>query len=152
MAEYAIGDVQGCYEPLMRLLAAIDFNDRVDKLWFVGDLVNRGPDSLAVLTFIQSLHRAPRIVLGNHDLHLLAAIYTKKKPQSPSDTIQKILQAKNREELGAWLRAQALLYHNEEYQTVMTHAGIYPLWDLPTAKAMAQELETTLQGNKGSLF
>ena len=146
MADYVIGDVQGCYESLQRLLACIHFDDRSDRLWFVGDLVNRGPQSLAVLRFIKNLPLPPRITLGNHDLHLLAKIFVENARDNPDDTLHDVLLASDCEELGHWLRQQSILIHDSDLNVVMCHAGIAPMWDLPLAKARAQELEQVLKG------
>ncbi len=146
MSDYAIGDVQGCYEPLQRLLALIKFDDTVDRLWFVGDLVNRGPESLAVLRLLSSLARAPRVTLGNHDLHLLGSLFGDKPWKGHDDTIKDILNAPDREVLGHWLRKQSILYHAPEFNVVMCHAGIAPVWDLAQAKQFAKELEEMLSG------
>lgn len=146
MVDYVIGDVQGCYEPLQRLLDSFCFDERTDRLWFVGDLVNRGPQSLAVLRFIKNLPLAPRITLGNHDLHLLSKLFGMSPRHNPDDTLHDILTAPDREELGHWLRKQSILYHDPELNVVMCHAGIAPAWDLTKAKALAFELEHTLAG------
>lgn len=146
MVDYVIGDVQGCYEPLQRLLDKLPFNDRTDRLWFVGDLVNRGPESLAVLRFIKQLPLTPRITLGNHDLHLLAQLFSGHARNNPDDTLEEVLTAPDREELGHWLRHQSILWHDPALNVVMCHAGIAPQWDLSKAKALALELENTLQG------
>jgi bis(5'-nucleosyl)-tetraphosphatase (symmetrical) len=146
-ADYAIGDVQGCYEPLMRLLLHIQFNPNKDRLWFVGDLVNRGPDSLKVLHFIQSLPIPPRITLGNHDLHLLCQIFLPNQAPKPDDTLKAILNAPDKEAIGHWLRKQPLLHHDTTLNCVMTHAGILPTWTLDTAKEHAAALETLLSGD-----
>ena len=146
MADYAIGDVQGCYDALQRLLDHIDFNERRDRLWFVGDLVNRGPDSLAVLRFIQLLPIKPHITLGNHDLYLLSHLFGQQKHLAREDTLHAILNAPDREELGHWLRAQSLLIHSPELNIVMSHAGIPPNFNLAQAKARALELEIALSG------
>jgi len=146
VVDYVIGDVQGCYEPLMALLERVDYNERVDRLWFVGDLVNRGPESLAVLRFIKNLPIAPRITLGNHDLHLLSQLFGGETRQNPDDTLKDILVAPDALELGHWLRQQRLLYHDETLQVVMCHAGIAPVWDLNLAKMLALELENILNG------
>jgi bis(5'-nucleosyl)-tetraphosphatase (symmetrical) len=151
-AEYAIGDIQGCYDPLQRLLQHIDFDDQRDRLWFVGDLVNRGPDSLAVLRFIKNLPLTPRITLGNHDLHFLRRLFCKGAPQPAEDTLDELLNAPDREELGHWLRKQSLLFHDSALRVVMCHAGISPLWDLPKAKACARELEHQLSGEEFTSF
>lgn len=147
MSDFAIGDVQGCYDSLQRLLEEIDFNDKVDRLWFVGDLVNRGPQSLQVLRFIKNLPLPARITLGNHDLHLLARLFTQKSIKPSDDTLQEVIEAPDGEELGHWLRRQSILYHDKELNVVMCHAGIAPAWDLSQAKACAKELEIVLSGN-----
>lgn len=146
MSDYAIGDIQGCYAPLLRLLEHIDFNEREDRLWFVGDLVNRGPQSLAVLRFIKNLPIKPRITLGNHDLHLLGSLFTGQPWKGHDDTIQDILQAEDGEELGHWLRHQAIIHYEPELNYVMCHAGIAPVWDLPQALQLGKELENVLAG------
>ncbi|CAM2741881.1 symmetrical bis(5'-nucleosyl)-tetraphosphatase [Legionella worsleiensis] len=146
MSDYAIGDVQGCYEPLQRLLDLIQFNEHSDRLWFVGDLVNRGPDSLAVLRFISRLPVTPKITLGNHDLHLLSSLFGGRPWKGHDDTIQDVLKASDGEELGHWLRKQSLLCYSSELNVVMCHAGICPLWDLPKALSLAKEVETVLSG------
>ncbi|MDP1604542.1 MAG: symmetrical bis(5'-nucleosyl)-tetraphosphatase [Legionella sp.] len=144
MSDYAIGDLQGCYEPLLRLLDHIQFNERADRLWFVGDLVNRGPQSLEVLRFIKNLPVKPRITLGNHDIHLLAKLFGGHTWKNIDDTLQPILSASDGEELGHWLRQQSILYHEPALNIVMCHAGIAPVWDLSLAKACALELEAVL--------
>lgn len=146
MADYAIGDIQGCFEPLMRLLDAISFNDRTDRLWFVGDLVNRGPQSLAVINFIRQLPRPAVITLGNHDLHLLAKLFTNLPYSNKDDTLKEILEHPQAEEIGHWLRHQSILHYEPELNIVMVHAGIAPMWDLQQAQALAKELETCLRG------
>ncbi len=146
MSDYAIGDVQGCYEPLMRLLARINFNEQNDTLWFVGDLVNRGPQSLEVLRFIKNLANKAYITLGNHDLYLLSKIFTEWSHSNPDDTLDAILEAPDRYELGHWLRAQSLLVFHSNYKLVMTHAGIAPCWNLQEAIRYAEEIENILRG------
>ena len=147
VSDYAIGDVQGCYDALQRLLDAIDFNEHQDRLWFVGDLVNRGPQSLQVLRFIQKLPRQARITLGNHDLHLLGLIFTDRAPNAKEDTLEAILLADDREELGHWLRYQSVLWHDPDLNVVMCHAGIAPIWDLEQARVFAGELESALRSD-----
>lgn len=146
MPDYAIGDVQGCYGPLQKLLEHIDFDEKVDRLWFVGDLVNRGPESLAVLRFVSSLPITPRITLGNHDLHLLGSLFGGRPWKGHDDTIQEVVHAPDGEDLGHWLRKQSILWYAPELNVVMCHAGIAPIWDLPLAQRMAQELEQALSG------
>src|SRR3989338_2840919 len=133
MSTYAIGDIQGCYDELRGLLKQLQFNPDKDTLWFVGDLVNRGPKSLETLRFIKNLpHKI--IVLGNHDLHLLALHHGH---SAKEHTLQDILQAPDCEELLNWLRHQPLLHLDETLNYVMVHAGIYPLWKLTEAKRYA---------------
>lgn len=147
MADYAIGDVQGCYHALQRLLTAIKFNPQTDKLWFVGDLVNRGPESLAVLRFLHTLPNT-QITLGNHDLYLLYHLFVKNPThQNAEDTLGDILSASDRESLGHWLRKQSVLIYSPELNLVMTHAGIAPIWTLPQAQQYAAELEQALRGD-----
>jgi len=143
MAIYAIGDIQGCYDDLQRLLDKINFRVDKDKLWFAGDLVNRGPDSLKTLRFIKSLGDRAITVLGNHDLTLLAIAEGFTKPKQ--HTLDKILKAPDRDELLFWLRHQKLLHHCEKRGYTMVHAGIYHQWDLQQAKQRAQEVESILQ-------
>lgn len=151
-SDYAIGDIQGCYRSLQRLLEHIQFNDRCDRLWFVGDLVNRGPASLEVLRFIKSLPIKPRITLGNHDLHLLSLLFDPKAKPHHSDTLHDIFTAPDRDELGHWLRQQHLLYCDLNLNVVMSHAGIPPIWDLLQAQTYAAELEAVLRSDEFSDF
>ena len=144
MATYAIGDLQGCFEPLQRLLKALAFDRRRDRLWLVGDLVNRGPDSLAVLRFLRDLGDRVVPVLGNHDLHLLA-IYYGGNPLRSSDTLSEVLDAPDAPELLRWLRHQPLLVEDPETGWIMTHAGIPHIWSLDEARAYAREVARDLQ-------
>jgi len=146
MAIYAIGDVQGCFDDLQFLLAKINYNKAEDLLWFAGDLVNRGPDSLAVLRFVKSLGPRAVTVLGNHDLHLLAiaAGYAKLKQQ---DTIAEILDAPDCQALLDWLRSQPLLHHDAQTGYTMLHAGLPPQWGLDEARACAGEVEALLRSS-----
>ncbi len=147
MSTYAIGDVQGCYTTLIDLLALIKFNPAQDQLWFAGDLINRGPDSLTTLRFIKNLGTAARLVLGNHDLHFLAACY-QAAPTRPKDTFQSLLAATDSIELADWLRQQPLLIYDAEKNYCMTHAGIPHLWNLEQAQTYAQEVEAVLRNPK----
>ncbi len=149
MSIYAIGDIQGCFDDLQRLLVEIDFNSKKDQLWFVGDLVNRGPKSLETLRFIKSLGDAAVTVLGNHDLHLLAVAY-KHSPVRAKDTLRPILQAKDKDELLHWLRHRPLFHYNGDF--CMLHAGLPPQWDFATAKKMASKVEQELRGNNYDKF
>jgi len=143
MATYAIGDVQGCFSALERLIATFGFERARDQLWFVGDLVNRGPDSLATLRFVKNLGKCAVTVLGNHDFHLLAlaAGYAKKHA---TDTLDAVLTAPDREELLAWLRRRPMLH--VEGRMAMVHAGLLPQWSIAKAQALAGEVEAALRG------
>lgn len=144
MPTYAIGDVQGCFSTLQKLLEKIQFNTDKDTLWFTGDIINRGPQSLNTLRFIKSLGNKQRMVLGNHDLHLLA-VHHNVRPLNPKDTLNDILHTSDRDELMHWLQQQPLLVQDDTTGFVMTHAGIAPQWDLQHAKQHAQEVESVLQ-------
>jgi bis(5'-nucleosyl)-tetraphosphatase (symmetrical) len=145
MAIYAIGDIQGCYDELQRLLALIKFDPAKDKLWFAGDLVNRGPKSLQVLRFIKSLENRACTVLGNHDLHLLALSQGNMSHQKQGCLIE-ILDAPDSGELIDWLRQRPVMIHHAKKGYSMIHAGLPPQWDLNSALSCARELETTLRG------
>jgi bis(5'-nucleosyl)-tetraphosphatase (symmetrical) len=147
MAVYAIGDLQGCLDPLVRLLDRIDFDPACDRLWFCGDLVNRGPASLATLRFVHSLGDSTITVLGNHDLHLLATAYGGERPLKRRDTLDEVLAAPDRQVLLDWLRRRPLLHHDPRLGYTLVHAGLPPQWDLATAQAAAAELEAVLGGD-----
>ena len=151
MATYAVGDLQGCYRELVQLLEQVRFDPAHDVLWLTGDLVNRGPQSLECLRFVQSLGPAARTVLGNHDLHLLAVAFTGAAPKK-KDTLQEILDAPDADELLGWLRQQPLMIVDERRQLAMVHAGIFPGWTIPQARALAQEVETVLQSDRSVHF
>lgn len=144
MATYAIGDIQGCYESLQRLLEKIAFNPEADKLWIVGDLINRGPDSLATLRFLYSIRDSIEFVLGNHDLHFLAVAYGLRK-KGQGDTLDALLNAPDRQQLIDWLMQGKLLHTDETLGFTMVHAGIPPVWSLHQAQAHAREVEAVLQ-------
>ena len=147
MSTYAIGDIQGCYTELQNLLNEINFNEKNDQLWFAGDLVNRGPKSLQTLRFIKSLGASAKIVLGNHDLHLIAASKNI-RPISNKDTIKEILTADDADELINWLKSRPLLFTDTDLGFTMVHAGIAPQWSLDAAKNFAKECESILQNEK----
>ncbi len=149
MAVYAIGDVQGCYSGLRRLLDHIQFDPSQDQLWFCGDLVNRGPESLETLKFIRSLGERAVSVLGNHDLHLLA-IYRAGFSQGRSDTFDEILADAECDELMHWLQQQPLVHHDADLNALLVHAGIYPGWDLETTLSLAGELQAILRSDDAS--
>lgn len=149
MSTYAIGDLQGCHASLQALLDKIGFVSTEDRLWFVGDLVNRGPQSLACLRFVRSLGDRAVVVLGNHDLHLLAVAEGVSK-LGKRDTLQPILDAPDRADLLDWLCRQKLLHVDERY--LMVHAGLLPQWSLTKAMALAGEIEAMLRGPNRRAF
>ncbi|UCH49627.1 MAG: symmetrical bis(5'-nucleosyl)-tetraphosphatase [Betaproteobacteria bacterium] len=142
MATYAVGDIQGCLQPFQQLLDVVGFNQQRDRLWLVGDLVNRGPDSLQTLRYVRGLGNAAITVLGNHDLHLLTVAAGFARIHK-TDTLEDILGAADRVELLDWLRARKLFHHEEEY--AMVHAGLLPQWSIERAAELAAEVEQVLQ-------
>ena len=148
MATYAIGDVQGCLRELNHLLTKIEFSS-TDKLVFLGDLVNRGPDSLGVIRLVRSLGAQSIVVLGNHDLHLLAILFGGHQHKQ-SDTLSEILEAKDAEEIGHWLRKQRLIYYDSLLDCMMVHAGIPHFWSIEKALSLAKELENVLSSDSGA--
>ena len=151
MSTYLIGDIHGCLDELKALLAQVDFNPVQDTLWLTGDLVARGPNSLEVLRFVSGLGESVRMVLGNHDLHLLA-IYAGISPNKPKDRLTPLLQAEDADTLINWLRRQPVLQVDDKLKLVMAHAGITPQWDLETAKVCAREVEAILSSDSYPLF
>ena len=145
MATYAVGDIQGCYSMLRKLLDSIGFEEGRDKLWVAGDLVNRGPESLETLRYLRQLGKRCRAVLGNHDLHLLGMAYGIRKSQT-GDTLDAILAAPDRDELLHWLRHRPLVHLSRKKACLMVHAGVPPHWDEQTITERARELEEVLQG------
>jgi bis(5'-nucleosyl)-tetraphosphatase (symmetrical) len=143
MATYAIGDVQGCVAALRLLLDAFGFDRSRDRLWFVGDLVNRGPDSLATLRLVMGLGDVAVTVLGNHDFHLLA-VAAGQTQKRRGDTLDAVLEAPDRDELLSWLRQRPMLHVQGKW--AMVHAGLLPQWDIAKAQALAQEVEAALRG------
>lgn len=146
MTTYAIGDLQGCLEPLQRLLDAVRFDTAEDRLWLCGDLINRGPDSLGCLRFVKSLGDAAETVLGNHDLHLLA-VAAGAREASPKDTLDDILADTDAESLLDWLRLRPVMLVEETGPHVLTHAGLHPHWDRETALSEAHFLESALRND-----
>jgi bis(5'-nucleosyl)-tetraphosphatase (symmetrical) len=143
MATYAIGDVQGCFSALQRLVEQTGFDPARDRLWFVGDLVNRGPESLQVLRYVKNLKDSATTVLGNHDLFLIAA-GSGLVSLRPKDTIGDVLSAPDCRELIEWLRHQKFLYRSGSFTLV--HAGLLPQWTVEEAALLASEIETVLRG------
>jgi bis(5'-nucleosyl)-tetraphosphatase (symmetrical) len=147
MATYAVGDIQGCYDPLVRLLDKVNFDQSRDTLICVGDLVNRGPDSLSVLRLLKSLNNQCVTVLGNHDIHLLAMIYGIRAPR-PNDTLDAVLNAPDISEIAFWLRQKQLMYVDRQRKTAVCHAGIYPWWSLKEAQSYSQEVSDVFKQEK----
>ncbi|QEP42822.1 symmetrical bis(5'-nucleosyl)-tetraphosphatase [Ectothiorhodospiraceae bacterium BW-2] len=147
MAIYAIGDIQGCYNELNRLLEQLKFDQAADTLWFAGDLVNRGPDSLQVLRLVHSLGEAAVTVLGNHDFHLLAQWQQVTEQFTPSPLLQAVLEAPDCELLLQWLRRRPLLHHDARLGYTLVHAGLAPPWSLDRAAALAQEVAQQLRSD-----
>jgi bis(5'-nucleosyl)-tetraphosphatase (symmetrical) len=147
MATYAIGDVHGCFETLQRLLRKVGYDPRRDRLWFVGDLVNRGPGSLAMLRW--AVERDARIVavLGNHDLHLLARAAGLSQAKK-RDSLETVLEAPDRDDLLAWLQRRPLVHRDGE--TLLVHAGLFPEWTPADAERLAREVEQRLRGEKAA--
>ena len=153
MATYAVGDVQGCAAELETLLGRLDFSAARDRLWFVGDLVNRGPRSLDVLRLLAGLGDAAVAVLGNHDLHLLAVARGHAALRDEDESLQPILDAPDREALLDWLQGRPMLHHDSSLGITMLHAGLPPQWDIQLARRCATELEQALRGDRsGALF
>ena len=154
MRTFAIGDLQGCFDELERLLAAIEFDERQDKLWFVGDIINRGPQSLECLRYVKQATEQgfAQIVLGNHDFHLLAAYAGLEKYLSKSDTLEPIFAAEDVEELVNWLRMQPLVVKHDIYDAIMVHAGIPPQWSIEESIQYADEVHQLLRGDDWQIF
>ena len=157
MSTYAIGDIQGCYKPLIALLNKVNFKPAIDKLWCVGDLINRGPKSLDTLRYLRDIDDAAEIVLGNHDLHFLAILHGC-APVRTKDTLQKLIAAPDCYELSEWLRNKPLA-HFESVETqigiqhyLMIHAGVAPQWTLQKTLDYAAEVELALQGKDFKKF
>jgi bis(5'-nucleosyl)-tetraphosphatase (symmetrical) len=149
VTRYAIGDVQGCHEELKELIGNLGFSWERDQIYFVGDLVNRGPASLQVLRYVRSLGDNAVVVLGNHDLHLLAVAYGARRSRK-TDTLEDILDAKDRDELLEWLISRPLAHvHGNE---LMVHAGVVPQWTVNMTVELAQEVESALRADPKDLF
>lgn len=147
MTTYIIGDLQGCFSCLQKLLKQIKFNLAKDKLWIVGDIVNRGPESLECLEFVYNNQDYVQIVLGNHDLHLIACYYGISTPKK-SDTLTPILKSSKSEILIDWLCHQPLIHYNKEYDAAMVHAGIWPSWSLSKALKKSKKVEDILKSKE----
>lgn len=150
MSTYVVGDLQGCYKPLKKLLKKVKFSETSDKLWCVGDLVNRGPDSLDTLRFLRDIDGATELVLGNHDLHFIA-IQEGCAPARSKDTLGPLLDAKDSQKLSDWLRTQPLAHHAAvdtkagAKNFLMVHAGVAPHWSLQKTLDLSAEVQFALQ-------
>ncbi len=151
MAIYAIGDIQGCYDELARLLDVLKVDTSNDEIWFVGDLVNRGPRSLDVLRLARALGRAAIVVLGNHDLHLLAFALAG-GARVPETDLRQVLDAPDCAELVNWLRTRPLAHYRPDLNTLMVHAGVAPAWDPLQTVKLAREVERVLRSNDCAAF
>ena len=151
MATYAIGDLQGCLDPLEALLERIRFDPAEDRIWFVGDLVNRGPQSLETLRFVRDLGDRAVTVLGNHDVHLLGCHFGTRRMRG-RDTLEPILSADDGGALIDWLQRRPLLHHDASLGWTLVHAGIHPHWTLDQARQAARETEQAMQGEHPETF
>ena len=150
MAVYAVGDIQGCYKPLKKLLKSVKFDPEQDQLWCVGDMVNRGPDSLKVLRFLKDLGDACVCVLGNHDLHLLENVAGGELYRR--DTLKDVLAAPDVGELVDWLRHCPVLHEDGELGWCMVHAGLHPAWSMNKVRKRARKVEKWLRGDNWQAF
>lgn len=151
MTDYAIGDIQGCYERLRDVLAKVDFSPSRDRLWVAGDLINRGPSSLETLRYIESLGDSAVVVLGNHDLHLLAVALGGHAPKR-KDTLHDILDAQDCDRLLQWLRHQNFCVHDQKRNFVMAHAGIPHIWSVEDAVSYAREVEAVIRSDQAEYY
>ena len=152
MARYAIGDIQGCCDELKALLERCNYSSDRDELWFVGDLVNRGPQSLETLRFVRALGANATVVLGNHDLHLLALAYGSKRKFKEGDTLEAVLAAPDRDQLLEWLLGRPLAVFDEPRGDFLVHAGLVPEWTPRLAAKLAREVEAVLRDDARTLF
>ncbi|WP_404365266.1 symmetrical bis(5'-nucleosyl)-tetraphosphatase [Marinobacter sp.] len=151
MTDYAIGDIQGCHDELVEMLSLIDFSPSRDRLWVAGDLINRGPESLASLRYIESLESSAVVVLGNHDLHLLAVALGGHRARG-KDTLDDILAAPDYDRLIEWLRQQPLCVYDPDRQLLMSHAGLPHIWTVDDALAHAREVSSAIMGPEAGEF
>jgi len=146
MAIFAIGDIQGCVMPLEQLLERIGFDPSGDQLWLTGDLVNRGPNSLATLQLLRSFGDSVKTVIGNHDLHFLA-VATGVQRLRRGDTLTTLLKSPDLDDIVDWVRTRPFMHCDKSIRTIMVHAGIYPGWSRRQAQSLASEIEAALQGS-----
>ncbi len=152
MALYAIGDLQGCHTEFLALLARLRFHPGRDRIWLTGDLVNRGPDSLAVLRTVRSFGESATVVLGNHDLHLLAMAWAPETVRRREPELLAVLGAPDAGELLAWLAARPLLHRDDTTGWTLIHAGLPPQWSLAQAESCAREVESALRDSPARLL
>ena len=152
MSLFAIGDIHGCYETLRRLLDKIGFDEEKDTLWFTGDLVGRGPQSLKTLRFLKSINNSIITVLGNHDLHLLSLYYQARKIDENSSELIDILNAPDSEILIDWLRKRPLVFYDKKQNYLLVHVGIHPRWTINESIKYASEVEEILRSDHCSSF
>jgi bis(5'-nucleosyl)-tetraphosphatase (symmetrical) len=152
MAHYAIGDLQGCHAEFVALLERLRFDPGRDRLWLTGDLVNRGPDSLAVLREVKSLGPAVTVVLGNHDLHLLALAFAPRTVRRSEPELVAVLEAEDAGELLDWLAARPLLHRDDALGWTLIHAGLPPQWTLALAESCAREVERALRSDAAAML
>lgn len=152
MAIYLLGDIQGCYDPLSRLLDSIRFDPASDQLWSCGDLVNRGGRSLEVLRLLQGLGPACSVTLGNHDLHLLAAHHRHPEGDCKNRELAKVLNAPDRDALIGWLLSQPLAVYDETRAVLRMHAGVVPQWTATRAVELGQEVSDVLRSDRRGDF
>jgi bis(5'-nucleosyl)-tetraphosphatase (symmetrical) len=151
MARWAIGDIQGCAAELRALLARLRFNPDRDQLWLTGDIVNRGPDSLGALRLVHALRDNAAVVLGNHDLHLLALACGGESPRR-GDTLDAVLAARDRRRLLAWLLGLPLAVHDAAHGDLLVHAGLVPQWSVADTLALAGEVQAALAADPRRFF
>ncbi|MBQ4813036.1 bis(5'-nucleosyl)-tetraphosphatase (symmetrical) [Pseudoalteromonas luteoviolacea] len=151
MATYAIGDLQGCYVPFKNLLDQVDFNPSQDHLYLVGDLVARGPDSLSCMDLVYQLKDSVTVTLGNHDLHLLATALTHKQP-NPKDKLAPLFASDKLESYVAYLQSQPLCFYDPQFDSFISHAGIYPQWDINTALRLSDWAQKCYQGSMAASY
>jgi len=152
MTRYAIGDIQGCYDELRTLVQRLGFSADRDQLWLVGDLVNRGPKSLEVLRYAKTLGENAVVVLGNHDLHLLALAYGSSRKKKSGDTVDAILEAKDRDALLEWLMSCPLSHYDAKRKDLMVHAGLIPQWSADDALEISGEVQAAIRKDPRKLF
>ena len=152
MARYAIGDIQGCCDELKALLERCNYSADRDQLWFVGDLVNRGPQSLETLRFVRALGSNATVVLGNHDLHLLALAFGSRRKLKDGDTLDAVLNAPDRDQLLEWLLGRPMAVFDEPRGDLLVHAGLAPDWTPRAAAKLAREVEAVLRDDARTLF